>query len=198
MQVQTTGKNLSIGDALRHHIESRLSQDVARYFDGLVRAHVTVEKQRSHFRSDCTLHLATGIVLQAHGESSDAHAAFDAAASHLEKRLRRYKKRLRDHHSNRSHPVAFSSVPGYIIRSALHDAEDAEPHELSPVIIAEAPHRMPELTVGEAAMQLDISSVPFVLFRNAKGGNINILYRRDDGNIGWIDPDSRLPRSEQE
>ncbi len=98
MQIQTTGKNLSVGDALRHHIESRIGQDVARYFDGLVRAHVTVEKQRSQFRSECTLHLATGIVLQAHGENADARAAFDAAANHLEKRLRRYKKRLRDHH----------------------------------------------------------------------------------------------------
>ena len=173
---------------MRRHIESRLSQDVARYFDGLVRAHVTVDKQRAQFRSDCTLHLATGIVLQAHGESVDAKAAFDAAASHLEKRLRRYKKRLRDHHSNRSHPVVYSDIPGYVIQASAQDEEDHEPPELSPVIIAEAPHRMPELTVGEAAMQLDISSVPFVLFRNVRGGNVNIIYRRDDGNIGWLDP----------
>lgn len=186
MQIQVTGKNISVGDALRQHVEDRLNGDVARYFDGTVRAHVTVEKQRSQFRSDCTLHLATGIVLQAHGVEGDARMAFDVAASHLEKRLRRYKQRLRNHH-NRSKPARAAQIKSLIIQSATHERDEEEPSDLNPVIVAEALHRVPELSAGEAAMQFDISNSAFLLFRDAKSGSLGLIYRRDDGNIGWID-----------
>ena len=105
MQIKVTGKNLDIGDALREHIQSRLSLIQQKYFDGTVHAHVTVEKQRSSFHTDCALHLATGLVLQAEGSGAEAHPSFDQAASHLEKQLRRYKHRLKDHHRNRREPV---------------------------------------------------------------------------------------------
>jgi ribosomal subunit interface protein len=187
MQIQVTGKNLSVGDALRQHVEERLKSDVARYFDRTVRAHVTVEKQKSKFRSDCTLHLATGIVLQAHGIDGDARIAFDVAADHLEKRLKRYKQRLRNHHHQRK-PAPVASVRSFIIQPPAHEHEHEEPGDLNPVIVAEGVHQLAELTVGEAAMQLDISNVPFVLFRDAKSRSIGLVYRREDGNIGWIDP----------
>jgi len=190
MQIQVTGKNISVGDALRQHVEERLTGDVARYFDGTVRAHVTVEKQRSQFRSDCTLHLATGIVLLAHASDGDARVAFDRAADHLEKRLKRYKQRLRNHHKHQRKPAQVADVKSFVIRPSTHEHEHEEPSDLNPVIVAEGMHQIPELTVGEAAMQLDISNVPFVLFRNAKSGNLGLVYRRDDGNIGWIDPGS--------
>jgi ribosomal subunit interface protein len=190
MHIQITGKNLSVGDALRQHVEKRLNGDVSRYFDGMVRAHVTVEKQRSRFRSDCTLHLATGIVLQAHGVDDEARVAFDVAADHLEKRLRRYKQRLKNHHHHRRKPMSVASVKSFIIQVSAHEHEHEEPNDLNPVIIAEGRHQVPELSVGEAAMQLDISNVPFVLFRDAKSGGIGLVYRRDDGNIGWIDSGS--------
>lgn len=189
MQIQVTGKNISVGDALRQHVEERLNSDVARYFDGTVRAHVTVEKQKSKFRSDCTLQLATGIVLQAHGTDGDARVAFDVAADHLEKRLKRYKQRLKRHHHQRK-TTAVASVKSFIIQPPAHEHEHEEPGDLNPVIVAEGLHQVPELTVGEAAMQLDISNVPFVLFRDVKSGSIGLVYRRDDGNIGWIDPGS--------
>jgi ribosomal subunit interface protein len=185
MQIQVTGKNISVGDALRQHVEDRLNGDVARYFEGTVRAHVMVEKQRSQFRSDCTLHLATGIVLQAHGVEGDARMAFDVAAGHLEKRLRRYKQRLRNHHSHRSRPAR--SVKSLVIQAATHERDEEEPSDLNPVIVAEALHRVPELSAGEAAMQFDISNSAFLLFRDAKSGSLGLIYRRDDGNIGWID-----------
>jgi ribosome hibernation promoting factor len=190
MQIQVTGKNISVGDALRHHVEDRLNSDVARYFDGTVRAHVTVEKQRSQFRSDCTLHLATGIVLQAHGVNGDARVAFDVAANHLEKRLKRYKQRLRSHHSHRRKPAVVADLRSFIIQPSSHAYEHEEPSDLNPVIVAELMHQVPELSVGEAAMQLDISNVAFVLFRDAKSGSLGLVYRRDDGNIGWIDTES--------
>ena len=187
MQIQVTGKNISVGDALRQHVEDRLNGDVARYFDGTVRAHVTVEKQRSQFRSDCTLHLATGIVLQAHGVDGDARMAFDVAAGHLEKRLRRYKQRLRSHHSHRRRPAPTADIKSLVIQAAIHERDEEEPSDLNPVIVAEAVHKVPELSAGEAAMQFDISNLAFLLFRDAKSGSLGVIYRRDDGNIGWID-----------
>lgn len=187
MQIQVTGKNISVGDSLRQHVEERLNSDVARYFDGTVSAHVTVEKQRSQFRSECTLHLATGMVLQAHGVDGNARIAFDTAASHLEKRLRRYKGRLRDHHNRRRKAGISFDVKSFVIQASADEEVHEEPSDLSPVIVAEDLHRMPELSVGEAAMQLDISNLSFLLFRNAKNNSFGLVYRRDDGNIGWID-----------
>jgi ribosomal subunit interface protein len=187
MQIQVTGKNISVGDALRHHVEDRLNGDVARYFEGTVRAHVTVEKQRSQFRSDCTLHLATGIVLQAHGVDGDARMAFDVAAGHLEKRLRRYKQRLRSHHTHRRKPAHVADIKSLVIQAAMHERDEEEPSDLNPVIVAEALHKVPELSAGEAAMQFDISNSSFLLFRDARSGSLGLIYRRDDGNIGWID-----------
>jgi ribosomal subunit interface protein len=187
MHIQVTGKNISVGDALRQHVEDRLNGDVARYFDGTVRAHVTVEKQRSQFRSDCTLHLATGVVLQAHGLEGDARMAFDVAAGHLEKRLRRYKQRLRDHHNHRRKPARTAEIKSLIIQAATHERDEEEPSDLNPVIVAEALHKVPELSAGEAAMQFDISNSAFLLFRDAKSGSLGLIYRRDDANIGWID-----------
>jgi ribosomal subunit interface protein len=187
MQVQVTGKNLSVGEALRQHVEERLNGDVARYFDGTVSAHVTVEKQRSQFRSECTLHLATGMVLQAHGVDGDARVAFDTAANNLEKRLRRYKQRLRGHQNRRRRPSAALDMKSFVIQASVDEDLHEEPSDLNPVIVAEDVHQVPELTVGEAAMQLDISNLPFLLFRNAKNNTVGLVYRRHDGNIGWID-----------
>jgi ribosomal subunit interface protein len=186
MQIQVTGKNISVGDALRQHVEERLNGDVARYFDGTVSAHVTVEKQRSQFRSECTLRLATGMVLQAHGVDGDARMAFDTAANHLETRLRRYKGRLRDHHNRRRKPGVAFDVKSFVIQASVEEAYE-EPSDLNPVIVAEDLHQVPELAVGEAAMQLDISNLSFLLFRDAKNNSFGLVYRRDDGNIGWID-----------
>ena len=187
MQIQVTGKNISVGEALRQHVEERLNGDVARYFEGTVSAHVTVEKQRSQFRSECTLHLATGMVLQAHGVDGDARIAFDTAAHNLEKRLRRYKRRLRDHHHRRLKPGVLSDVKSFVIQASDDEGAGEEPSDLNPVIVAEGMHQVPELAVGEAAMQLDISNLSFLLFRNAKNNNFGLVYRRNDGNSGWID-----------
>lgn len=186
MQIKITGKNLDIGDALRDHVSERIQQLQHKYFEGAVHGHVTVEKQRTGFHTDCTLHLATGLVLQAHGAASDAHPSFDSAAQHLEKQLKRYKQRIKDHHKTRREPVRQFEAASYVISASVED--DREPADLNPVVIAESATNVPELTVGEAVMQLDISSIPFVMFRNSGHGALNIVYRRHDGNIGWVDP----------
>jgi len=186
MQVQITGKNLNVGNALTNHIEQRLEVIAERFFDGTIGAHVTVEKQRTAFVTECTLRLKTGLVLQAHGRAAEAMPAFEQAASHLEKQLRRYKNRLKDHHRSRAQPVASFEAQSFVI--ATPEAEqDQEVADLNPVVIAESPASIPELSVGEAVMQLDISTNPFVLFKSARDGGINVVYRRHDGNIGWLD-----------
>ncbi len=193
MQILTTGKNLDIGDALRGHIETRLRNDVGKYFDGTVRAQVIVEKQRSSFRTECTLHLTTGLTLQSHGEGGDAYSSTDSAAERLEKRLRRYKRRLKSHHLDRREPVNSFPAASYVISSPDGEGE-AEPADLAPAIVAESTAHVADLSVGEAVMQLDISNVPFVLFRNSRHGGLNIVYRRGDGLIGWVDPETRVAK----
>jgi ribosomal subunit interface protein len=186
MQIKVTGKNLDVGDALREHIETRIQQITQKYFEGTVHVHVTVEKQRGAFHTDCALHLATGLVLQAEGTDSEAHPSFDQAASHLEKQLRRYKRRLKDHHRTRREPVRRFTAQSYMIPAATDASEETE--EAHPVVVAETGVELPELSVGEAVMQLDISTRPFLLFRNGGHGGLNLVYRRPDGNIGWVDP----------
>ncbi len=186
MQIKVTGKNIDIGTALRQHVEDRLLQLQQKYFEGSVHSQVTVEKQRSNFHTDCTLHLATGLVLQAHGTAAEAHPSFDEAASHLERQLKRYKTRLKDHHKQRREPVRQLDAKSYVISPA--DDEIAENDGHHPVVVAETGIKLPELTVGEAVMQLDISTTSFLLFRNGGHGGLNLVYRRPDGNIGWVDP----------
>ena len=125
MQIKVTGKNLDVGDALREHIESRLGHLKQKYFEGSVHAHVTVEKQRAGFHTECALHLSTGLVLQAEGMGYEAHPSFDQAASHLEKQLKRYKQRLRDHHRTRREPVRQLPAQSYVIPAATDASEEA-------------------------------------------------------------------------
>jgi ribosomal subunit interface protein len=189
MQILTTGKNLDIGEALRERIENRLTGNLAKYFDGTVRAHVVVELQKSKFRTECTLHLSTGLTLQARGVDDGAYASFDMAAGRLEKQLRRYKRRLRDYHLERREPGDETAAgplepSGQILLATPDNGLD----DLAPAIIAESSTDISALSVGEAVTRLDRSELPFVVFRNSQHGAINVVYRRRDGLIGWIDP----------
>ena len=194
MQVKITGKHLDIGDALRQHIEERLQALRERYFEGSVHAAMMLEKQRGRFLADCTLHLATGLLLQSHAENADATAVADAALSHLEKQLKKYKQRLKDHHRAPREVAEPRQANAYVIQPEDHSEE--EPTGFNAPIIAETSATIPALSVGEAVMQLDISTLPFVLFHNSKEGRLNLVYRRHDGNIGWLDPTSQGPASQ--
>ena len=189
MQVQVTGKNLSIGDALKARIEARLGAGIARLFDAAVSAHVTVEKQKNIFRCECVLHLPTGVVLQARDENADAYQGFEAAAHHLETQLRRYKSRLRGHERDR-HAAEARAAQSYVLAPIAEEEDAAAPLDAkgAPAIIAETRINIPVLSVADAAMQLDISGLAFVGFHEAATGRFNIVFRREDGNIGWIDP----------
>lgn len=189
MTLQVTGKNLDVGEALRSYAVEKIEQTLDKYVGGGLSGHVRIEKNRGTFRTDCSIQLRSGLVLQAHGEASEAYASADLAMERLDKRLRRHKRRLKSHHGATAAAAAQTQAPDYVIRAGEQDEdEEEEPEGANPVIIAETRTVISELAVSDAVMQMDLSDAPFVVFRNAGHGRINVVYRRSDGNIGWIDP----------
>ena len=191
MPFRVSGKNIDIGEALRRRINERVADATAKYFDGGFSGHVTIGKEGFGFRTECVIHLDSGVVLEADALAADAYASADQAALRLEKRLRRYKRRLKDHQAARGDgpmsDLGSVDAPSYVIAAPTHDNDD-EVAEWNPVIIAESMTALKRLSVSEAVMELDMTGVPVVVFRHAGHGRINLVYRRADGHIGWIDP----------
>jgi ribosomal subunit interface protein len=184
MSLRISGKNLDIGDAFRGQIDVRIGDAVSKYFDGGHTGHVTIEREGSGFRADCAIHLDTGIVLKAVGRAADPRVSFDLAAERIETRLRRYKQRLRDHHHTK--PSEALPAVAYVIADFAEEEEVAT--DYNPTIIAEEATKLDTLTVGGAVIAMDLSDAPVLVFRHAGHGGINVVYRRSDGHIGWIDP----------
>jgi ribosomal subunit interface protein len=184
MSLRVSGKNINIGDALRTHITQRLEQSAAKYFDGGVSGHVTLTPEGSGYRADISLHLTSGIVLQTDGRGQEPYVTFDQAADRLEKRLRRYKERLKSHHDGHGHDAP--EVVPYQVFEAPDEESDA-PVEFSPAVVAESTTKLRRLSVSAAVLDLDLSGSPVLVFRHANTGRVNIVYRRNDNNIGWID-----------
>ena len=184
MQVQVSGHHLDIGDALRTHVTDRLEAAVGKYFDRPVDANVTITKDGFNYRADCAVHLSSGMYVKAEGQATEVYASFDAALERLEKRLRRYKRKLKNHNHNNKPELPAETVPSFVI-SAIAEHEEVD-EDTQPVIIAEGTTDIPQLSVGDAVMRMDLSDAPFVMFRNGDGG-LNLVYRRQDGNIGWVD-----------
>jgi ribosome hibernation promoting factor len=185
MTIQVTGKNLDLGEALRGYVQDRVAQTVERYLGRTPAGHVRIEKEHGEFRTNCTIHLWQGMSLEAHGVAADAYQSADQACERLDKRVRRYKRRVKKHGGTaRKETQAIS----YVVQPRQEDHEERDGDEEYPLIIAEAATVVHEMSVSDAVMQMDLSDLPFVVFRNAGHGEINVVYRRDDGNIGWIDP----------
>jgi ribosomal subunit interface protein len=187
MRIQVSGKQMDIGDALRTHVEDRLLEAVGKYFDRPVDAMVTFCKDRHEYIADSSVHLPTGMTVQATARADEVYASFEGAIDRMEKQLRRYKRRLRDHHRDRQGPIEAIGEPSYIL-AAGHVEPEEEPETLQPVIVAEMETRVPLLSVGEAVMQMELAGAHLLVFRNTAHGGVNVVHRRDDGNIGWIDP----------
>lgn len=185
MNIQVNGIHIDIGDALREHVTERLTTGVAKYFDRPVDSIVSFSREGHELKCDSSVHLSSGITLQAAGQSEEIYAAFDKSADRLEKRLRRYKGRLKNHHNANKDPLPALSASSYVLKSKPTDDEGSD---LQPVIIAEDTTHIKTLSVGEAVMQLDLQDAPVVLFKNGLGGGLNMVFRRPDGNIGWVDP----------
>jgi ribosomal subunit interface protein len=191
MSLRISGKNVDVGEAFRLQVETRLDEAMNKYFDGGFNGHVTLEREGSGFRTECAIHLDTGIMLQAEGRAQDARLSFDQAAERIEKRLRRYKRKLKEHHSaRREEPLPAQS---YILVG--NDEESEVPPDYAPTIIAEETTSLQTLSVGGAVMAMDLAEAGVVVFRNAAHGGINVVYRRADGHIGWIDP-SRVTKKD--
>jgi ribosomal subunit interface protein len=186
MTIQVTGKNVEVGDAFTSYISDKVVTVLGKYLGPEIAGHVRLEKVRSEFMTACSIRLKSGLVLEANGEGGDAYSSADAALEHLEKRVRRHKRRLKSHHNGREVSSREIAASDYTVRV---DSEDEESDEAGyPVIIAETERGISEMPVSEAVMQLDVTESPFLVFRNASHGDLNIVYRRSDGHIGWIDP----------
>ncbi|MDV4144591.1 MULTISPECIES: ribosome hibernation-promoting factor, HPF/YfiA family [Shimia] len=187
MRYQITGKQIDIGDALQTHVKDELSAVVSKYAERPTDANIVFSKSAHEFVCEATVHLSTGLTAQAKAHATEIYGAFDGCAQKMEKQLRRYKRRLKDHHKERAEPVELLGASSYILASE-GESEQAEPDTLQPMIIAEMETKIPSLSVGEAVMQMELAGVPVVVFRNEAKNGLNVVYRREDGNIGWIDP----------
>lgn len=187
MRYQISGKQIDIGEALQGHVQGELGGIVQKYAERPTDANVVFSKDAHEFVCEATVHLSTGLTTQAKARATEIYAAFDQCAERMEKQLRRYKRRLKDHHRERSQPVELSGASSYIL-AANDGSDDSEPETLQPMIVAEMETKIPALSVGEAVMQMEIAGAPVLVFRNEGSKSVNVVYRRDDGNIGWIDP----------
>jgi ribosomal subunit interface protein len=187
MPFRVSGKNLDLGDALRKRIGARIVETLGKYFDGGYSGHVTLAKDGFGFRTECAIHLDSKITLHAEGMAPDAYASADQAALRIEKRLRRYHRRLKEHRPARAAAEASIDAASYVIEAPQHDNE-AEVGDFTPVIVAESKTTLKQLSVSEAVTELDMTGAPVVVFRHAAHGGINVVYRRPDGHFGWIDP----------
>lgn len=188
MQLSVKGKQLDVGDAWRRHVEENLPAVVGKYFDSAQDAQVTLSRQGSTFRVDITVHVGKRIIVQSHGATGDAYSAFDEAGEHIGKRLRRYKRRLRDHHRERSEETVSLPAQQYILAGEPTESGPEHEEKEEPVVIAEMETGIETLSVGEAVMRMDLANLPAMMFRNRAHGGLNMVYHRGDGHIGWVDP----------
>ncbi len=188
MSLRVSGKNMNIGEALRAHVLAKVDAAVSKYFDGAVSGHVTIAPEGSGFRADCTLHLGSGVTLQADARAQEPYACFDQAADRIEKRLRRYKTRLKGHKRAPAENGGAETTSYYVLEAMDEERDAPAESEYSPTVIAETTKPLGAMTIAAAVMELDMTGVTVLPFRHAATGRVNIIYRRADGNIGWLDP----------
>ena len=195
MTLRISGKSISVGDALRSRVSERTDEVLRKYFDGNYSGHITLSKDGFGFRTDCSLHLDSGITLEADSNATDAYASADQALLMIEKRLRRYKSRLKDRSARKTYAanaaLADIDAPSYVIEAPAEGDEEVTAY--SPVIIAEATTSLKRLSVSEAVMELDLTGAACIVFQHGSSGRVNIIYRRTDGNVGWVDPPAVTP-----
>lgn len=199
LQVHVSGKHVDVGEALRSRVTDEISTSISKYFERGGDADVVVTREGHAFRVDCSVTLASGQQLNSHGVGGDAHAAFDAALGKIETRIRRYKRRLKSH-SEAASARQQETASFYVLRSPEQEVDgwddSAEAFEDGPpsaMVIAETEAALRTMTVSMAVMELDLTEAQTIVFRNAAHGGLSVVYRRPDGNIGWIDPERTRP-----
>ena len=187
MLYQITRKQIDIGEALQSHAKSVVGAIAAQYAERPTNAAITFSRNANEFVCEVSVHLSTGITAQANAHDHEIYASFDAASEKMEKQLRRHKRRLKDHHHDRAHPVELFGASSYILSNKV-ESNDPEPETLQPLIVAEMEQKIQSLSVGEAVMQMELAGAPVLAFRNEGHNGVNVVYRRDNGNIEWVDP----------
>ena len=191
MHITVAGKQVETGDALRTHVEHGLSTIAGKYFDHAMEARVTFSKVRSFFSCDINFHAGRNLIMRGEGQAADAHRAFEQAAEHVGKRLRRYRRRVNEHaRSKATDRLPREMAQEYLLRDEAEDHEEEIRTADHAAVVAEPATEIMHLTVGEAAMRLDLGNLPVMLFRNSASSALNVVYRRADGNMGWLDPGS--------
>jgi ribosomal subunit interface protein len=187
MPLRVSGKNLDVGESLRAHVLEKVETIMARYFDGRVSGHVVISREGSGYRSDCSLHLSSGVDLHAEGKAQEPYPSVEQGIDKIERRLRRYKTRLREARapSVDDQPTTMQ-VSDYKIEAPDETAEAVENYK--PVIVAEGSRPLKSLSVASAVEELDLSGAPLLVFQHAGSARVNVVYRRADGAIGWLDP----------
>jgi ribosomal subunit interface protein len=189
MTIQITGKNVDAGSAFQDYVTDKMTAVLGKYIGPDVPGHVRLEKARNMFQTSCSVRLASGLLLEASGDGADAYSSADAALEHLEKRVRRHKRRLKNHHNGRVQLNPSESIArDYTLHLTEDEETGSETDNSHPVVIAETQRSIRELPVSEAVLQLDLADAAFLVFRNASHGGLNVVYRRADGHVGWIDP----------
>jgi ribosomal subunit interface protein len=196
MTLRVSGKSISVGEAMRDRVVERTNEVIKKYFDGNYSGHIRLSKDGFGFRTDCTLHLDSGITLESDGIAADAYASADQALLSVEKRLRRYKSRLKDRSARKAYAESAAmktvEMPGIDASSYVIEGLSAEGDEevtaFNPVIIAESTTALKQLSVSEAVMELDLTGASAMVFQHGSSGRVNVIYRRSDGNVGWVDP----------
>lgn len=187
MQVNVQGQHLDVGDALRGYVQEKLTDVSTKFFNHAIQGHVNFAHEAAGFRADITLSVGNGIILKSSANNHDPYPAFDMASNKLAQQLKRYKSRLRDHHAKAAKGDLPLSAPANEYTLEEHSDDGVEMGD-NPVILAEMPTRVESLSVSEAVMRMDLADLPAMLFKHAGNGRLNVIYRRKDGQIGWIDP----------
>lgn len=192
MQIAVSGKQIDIGEALQTYVKGELPKSVTKYFESAVSANIVFSKESHLFRADIVVNEGTGtkFVVKADATATDIYAAFDGALERVDKQLRRYKRRIKNHKKPEIAENNFDYLATKYTLAAIGE-EDEAPEEDNPLIIAEKPTKIEKLTVGDAVMKMDLENVSALMFVNQKNGRLNVVYRRIDGNIAWVDPQQR-------
>lgn len=185
MRIQVSGRHMDVGEALTTHVETELTAAVSKYADEVIDAEVTFSRDAHDYKVDAIVKLGRGLTAKASSRAGEVYAAFDSLSEKIEKQVRRYKRRLKSH---RGDAAAEIPAAAYVLAAARDEDEHLE--DLNPVVIAETKTKLRSLTVGEAVMQMELEHAPFLMFRNEANGRFNIVFQREDGNIGWVDPDN--------
>ena len=186
MRYEVSGKQIDVGEALQSHVKQELAVVMEKYSQRPTDATVIFSRSGHEYVCEATVHLSSGLNASAKAHANEIYAAFDAAGEKMDKQLRRYKRRLKDHHKQRPEPVEVFGASSYILAAEQEDVE-SESETLQPIIVAEMETKIPSLSVGEAVMQMELAGAPVLIFRNEGKDGLNVVYRREDGNIGWID-----------